>query len=59
MTIAELYAYRAEMQSCIKFFKSRDHELYLIFKDESRRVGNILNEWFTAEIKQIVRRRGV
>lgn len=36
MTIAELWQYKEEMFSCVRFYESRDDELSLLFKEEAK-----------------------
>lgn len=55
MTTPELYAYRVEIQSCIRFYKDRDHELCHIFKDENERVSKLLSELFGVEFGRLAR----
>lgn len=58
MTAPELYAYRAEIQSCIKFYKDRDHELFLIYKAENERVSKLLSEMFGVEFGRMRKEMG-
>lgn len=58
MTTPELYAYRVEIQSCIRFHKDRDHELCHIFKDENERVSKLLSELFGVEFGRMRKEMG-
>lgn len=42
MTIAELWQYKEEMFSCVRFYESRDDELSLLFKEEAEWASGIV-----------------
>ena len=39
MTLKELWAYKEEMTLCAHFYKDRDHELSLLFREEASRAS--------------------
>ena len=39
MTFKELWAYKEEMTSCAQFYKDRDHDLSLLFREEASRAS--------------------
>lgn len=44
MNESELHKYKWQIKECADYFKDRDYILYLIFKDEYKRVSDLLIE---------------